>query len=85
MHVKGRAHSRMKILILGVTGQDGAWLSKLLLEEGHEVFGVVRRTSSPSNFWRLADLGILGKIHLIPGDVTDITSLIAALKFSKPQ
>jgi GDPmannose 4,6-dehydratase len=72
-----------KALITGVTGQDGAYLAKLLLEKGYKVFGTFRRTSSP-NFWRLQSLGIFSKIHLIPADLLDMGSLIEAVKVSDP-
>jgi GDPmannose 4,6-dehydratase len=70
-------------LVTGVTGQDGAYLSKLLLSKGYEVFGTYRRLSSP-NFWRLQYLGIFEKIHLIPADLIDMGSLLDALNVSKP-
>lgn len=59
-----------KILITGVTGQDGAYLSKLLLEQGHEVHGITRRSSERSN-WRLIELGILDQIKLLEGELTE--------------
>ena len=46
-----------RAVVTGVTGQDGAYLSQLLLEKGYSVFGTYRRTSSV-NFWRLSELGI---------------------------
>ena len=47
--------SKKLALISGITGQDGAYLAKLLLEKGYEVYGIFRRVSSP-NFWRLQAL-----------------------------
>jgi GDPmannose 4,6-dehydratase len=70
-------------LITGITGQDGAYLSKFLLERGYKVFGTHRRISSP-NFWRLEYLGIKDKIKLIPCDLLDESSLAMALKISDP-
>ncbi len=72
-----------KALITGVTGQDGAYLSKLLLSKGYKVFGTFRRVSTP-NFWRLQNLGIFNKINLIPADLLDMGSLLEALKVSDP-
>ena len=72
-----------KALITGVTGQDGAYLSKLLLSKGYRVFGTFRRVSTP-NFWRLQNLGIFNKINLIPADLLDMGSLLEALKVSDP-
>ncbi len=72
-----------KALITGITGQDGAYLSKFLLDKGYEVFGLLARRSSPTT-WRLGYLGVLDKVHLIDGDLTDIASIIRALNISKP-
>ena len=72
-----------KALISGVTGQDGAYLAKLLLSKGYKVFGTFRRTSTP-NFWRLQYADVYSKINLIPADLTDMGSLINAIKISDP-
>ena len=72
-----------RVLITGVTGQDGAWLSKLLLDKGYMVYGGYRRISSP-NFWRLEYLGIKDKVNLVPFDLLDEASMISALKKSRP-
>ena len=68
-----------KALITGVTGQDGAYLSKLLLEKGYKVYGTFRRSSTP-NFWRLQNLGIYSKINLIPADLLDMGSMVESVK-----
>ena len=49
-------------LITGITGQDGAYLSKLLLEKGYQVFGGFRRAAGQSKFENLAALGIENQI-----------------------
>lgn len=72
-----------KALITGITGQDGAYLSKFLLDKGYEVYGLLARRSSPTT-WRLDYLGVLDKVRLIDGDLTDIASIIRALIISKP-
>jgi GDPmannose 4,6-dehydratase len=72
-----------KALITGVTGQDGAYLSQLLLEKNYEVYGTFRRLSTP-NFWRLQHLGIFEKLNLIPFDLSDMSSIIEAIKISTP-
>jgi len=70
-------------LLTGLTGQDGSYLAELLLEKGYEVYGVVRRSSADeSRFWRIEH--ILDKLHLIEGDLTDQSSLIAAVAESRP-
>jgi len=72
-----------KALITGITGQDGAYLSKVLLNKGYKVFGTFRRSSTP-NFWRLQSLGIYSKVNLFPADLLDMGSLIQAIKVSDP-
>ena len=72
-----------KALVTGVTGQDGAYLSKILLQKNYKVYGTYRRTSTP-NFWRLQNLEIFSKIHLIPADLLDMGSLLEAIKVSDP-
>jgi len=72
-----------KALVTGVTGQDGAYLAKLLLEKGYEVYGTFRRLSTP-NFWRLQYLGIFEKVNLISLDLSDMSSMIEAIKISEP-
>jgi GDPmannose 4,6-dehydratase len=72
-----------KALITGVTGQDGAYLSKFLLEKGYEVYGTYRRISTP-NFWRLEYLGIKDVVELIPFDLIDEPSIISAIQKTQP-
>jgi len=70
-------------LITGITGQDGAYLAKFLLEKGYDVYGTYRRLSTP-NFWRLQYLDIFDKISLIPADLVDAASIVEAIKISEP-
>jgi GDPmannose 4,6-dehydratase len=72
-----------RALITGITGQDGAYLAKLLLEKGYVVYGTYRRTSTP-NFWRLQNLNIFDKIEFIVADMIDSASLLEAIKISNP-
>lgn len=72
-----------KALITGITGQDGSFLAKILLEKGYDVYGTYRRLSTP-NFWRLLHLGIYDDLKLILGDLIDGGSLIDAIKISEP-
>ncbi len=72
-----------KALITGITGQDGAYLAKFLLEKGYEVYGTYRRLSTP-NFWRIQYLNIFEKINLISADLIDEGSMVEAIKISKP-
>ena len=69
-------------LITGVTGQDGAYLAKLLLEKGYGVYGLVARRASDT-LWRLRELGIEQEIELIYGDLTDLSSLVRAMEISR--
>lgn len=71
-------------LITGITGQDGAYLSKLLLGMGYKVYGLLARRSTPTT-WRLQYLDILDQVELIDGDLTDMSSIMRALHLSKPQ
>jgi len=73
-----------KALITGITGQDGAYLAKFLLNKGYEVYGAYRRLSTP-NFWRLQYLGIFDKVNLIPADLVDAASIVEAIKISEPE
>ncbi|MFC1965935.1 GDP-mannose 4,6-dehydratase [Chloroflexota bacterium] len=74
---------KKKALITGVTGQDGAYLSRFLLTKNYEIFGTYRRLSTP-NFWRLQYLDIFDKVTLIPADLLDAASLVEAIKLSEP-
>lgn len=70
-----------RALITGITGQDGSYLAEFLLEQGYEVFGLVRRTST-INFGRIDH--IQDQITLLPGDMLDQTSLQSAIKAANP-
>ena len=61
-------------LITGISGQDGAYLSKLLLEKGYRVIGGDRRTASGS-LWRLYELGVLNDIDLIDFELAELTNI----------
>jgi GDPmannose 4,6-dehydratase len=71
-----------RALITGITGQDGSYLSELLLEQGYEVFGLTRRLST-ANYWRISHL--LDRLTLIPGDLLDQLSLIRVLERVRPE
>ncbi|MDQ0284961.1 GDPmannose 4,6-dehydratase [Desulfofundulus luciae] len=70
-----------RALITGITGQDGSYLAEFLLEKGYRVYGLVRR-SSVGNLERIKHLE--KDLRLIPGDLTDQNSLIAALVEARP-
>ena len=69
-----------RALITGITGQDGSYLAELLLEKGYEVYGIWRR-KSVVDFGNIAHLK--DRIRLIYADMTDIVSLISALRISQ--
>lgn len=69
-------------LITGVTGQDGAYLAKLLLEKGYNVYGLIARRGTDT-LWRLRELGVEQQVELINGDLTDLSSLIRAMEKSQ--
>jgi GDPmannose 4,6-dehydratase len=71
-----------RALITGITGQDGSYLAELLLEQGYEVFGMVRRSSAP-NLWRIEHL--LARITLKPADLLDQLSIIRLIDEVRPQ
>ena len=68
-------------LITGITGQDGSYLAELLLEKGYKVYGLKRRTSD-LNYGNVSHL--INDIEFIYADMTDIPSLITAVKKSQP-
>jgi len=69
-------------LITGITGQDGAYLARFLLEKGYRVFGLIARRGTDT-LWRLRELGIEPQVELINGDLTDLSSLIRAMEKSQ--
>lgn len=73
------------VIITGITGQDGAYLTQLLLDKGYAVYGTYRRTSSV-NFWRLQELGVQGhsNLHLVEYDLTDLGASIALVQKVQP-
>jgi GDPmannose 4,6-dehydratase len=75
----------LKAIITGITGQDGAYLTQLLLEKGYTVYGTYRRTSSV-NFWRLEALGVQNHphLHLVEYDLTDLGVSISLMQKVQP-
>ena len=70
-------------LITGITGQDGAYLAKLLLSKDYEVYGFASRRVNQT-YENLDYLGITDQVKIIFGDMTDHSSLLYAIKKSKP-
>lgn len=72
-------------VVTGVTGQDGAYLSQLLLSKGYSVTGVLRRsTNGEQSIDRLRWLGIEKDIQFASGDITDLSSMIRILDAAQP-
>ncbi|MGD9954194.1 MAG: GDP-mannose 4,6-dehydratase [Burkholderiales bacterium] len=70
-------------LITGITGQDGAYLSKLLLDKGYEVHGA-SRDAQTATFANLAALGVQERVHPLSVTVTDFRSVLQALERVRP-
>lgn len=73
--------AQKRVLITGITGQDGSYLAEFLLEKNYKVFGLTRRTST-QNYERIKH--IQDKVELIPGDLLDQQSLTTAVEYSNP-
>lgn len=72
-------------LITGITGQDGAYLSQLLLAEGYEVVGLVRRSSHGGiDDHRMRWLGVHEHVRLVDGNMLDLSALIRIVTEIKP-
>ncbi|MBR3627888.1 MAG: GDP-mannose 4,6-dehydratase [Elusimicrobia bacterium] len=76
-----RKTNKKKVIICGITGQDGSYLAELLLKKNYEVHGIVRRSSN-DNFIRINHL--LNRITLHFGDVLDSLSLLKIISEVKP-
>ena len=76
---------RKSAVVTGITGQDGAYLTQVLLERDYKVYGTYRRTSSV-NFWRIEELGVHGhpNLDLVEYDLTDIGTSIALVQRTQP-
>ena len=70
-------------LVTGITGQDGAYLARLLLSKDYRVVGLTPRRGSDT-MWRLRELDVLSRIEIAYGDVTDAGSIVGVVKRVKP-
>ena len=76
---------KKKALITGINGQDGSYLSELLIEKGYEVWGTVKRNSvSETQSSRIEHLREKGLIHLEYADLTDMASLVRVIQMVQP-
>ena len=74
----------MRALVCGVSGQDGAYLARLLLDKGYEVFGA-SRDAQIGGFANLVRLGIRDRVHLESMAVNDFRSVLNVLRRTDPQ
>jgi GDPmannose 4,6-dehydratase len=72
-----------KAFISGISGQDGAYLSKVLLEKGYKVYGGLRRAST-NDLWRLDRLGIRSEIEIVEFELLDQSTIFKAINSIKP-
>jgi GDPmannose 4,6-dehydratase len=72
-----------RALIMGITGQDGAYLARLLLEKGYEVYGGYRRSAN-TNYESLRYLDILEHVQMLPLEILEISNIIRVLEYCKP-
>ena len=72
-----------RALITGITGQDGAYLAKLLIDKGYKVFGTVRRSTS-EKFINLKYLNVYDKIKFYDFDLLELSNIQNVIKLSKP-
>ena len=70
-------------LVTGITGQDGAYLTKLLLEKGYEVYGTYRRSAS-TNLWRLEELGVANDVKLVSFDLLEYSNIRRVIEKTQP-
>lgn len=72
-----------KAIISGISGQDGAYLAKLLLEKGYKVYGMVRSNHS-EGLWRLKFLEIADKVDIMECDLTDMSQIFRVIQMVQP-
>ncbi len=75
--------AKKRALITGITGQDGAYLAKLLLDKGYEVFGAARRASE-MNVSKLQDVGAYEGIEYVSLELQEITNIFRAIEKIRP-
>lgn len=73
-----------RALITGINGQDGSYLTELLLEKGYEVWGILKRNSVAENQTARIPNKVFKRIKLEYADMLDMSSLIRVLQLCKP-
>jgi GDPmannose 4,6-dehydratase len=72
------------VLITGISGFVGPYLARKLVDDGHEVAGLIQRHADHMKPRRLTEMDILSSVQLVEGDVTDLTAILSALQKTKP-
>ncbi len=72
-----------RALITGITGQDGAYLARLLIDQGYEVVGAYRRSASLTT-WRLKEVGVHEKIDFVPFELSEYNNILRTLDKVRP-
>src|SRR5215471_18120933 len=72
-----------RALIIGITGQDGAYLSRLLLEKGYAVFGGYRRSAN-ANYENLRYLDVHERVQMLPLEILEVSNIIRVLEHCRP-
>src|SRR4051794_2099288 len=75
------ADTQKRALITGITGQDGLYLSELLLSKNYQVFGLIRGQNNPK---REMVERLLPEVELVEGDLSDMSSLVEAVNYCQP-
>ena len=73
-----------RVLITGITGQDGSYLARQLVNQGHEVFGSIRRGSTPKT-GRLESIGVLNQVELVSLELTEFANVQKVLSEIRPE
>ena len=72
-----------RALVTGITGQDGAYLAKFLLDKGYHVIGAQRHVASQTT-WRLEELGIFDRIEFLPFELLEFSNVLRAVEKAEP-
>ncbi len=72
-----------RALITGISGQDGAYLSQLLLDRGYHVIGA-RRGSASGSLWRLEELGVAGEVEIVSLDLLEYSNIVSVIERTRP-
>lgn len=75
--------SKKTAFITGVSGQDGSYLAELLIAKGYKVYGLLRR-SSTDPLMRIGEIVYQNKLHIINGDLRDLSAIRRAMEKTKP-